>query len=75
MTDLLFVELYSKPPCFLPPGEQLQETTRTFSWRGTVTKGTLKWAEPEEDSAEYLRDKLKPALNHLPLTSGGGWEM
>jgi len=63
MTDLLFVEFYSKVPCFLRPGEQLQEARRTSLPRGTETKGALKWAKPEEDSLEYRRNKLKPALN------------
>lgn len=47
MTDLLLVQFYSKLPCFLLPGEQLQETS-TYLQRGTETKGTLKWAKPED---------------------------
>lgn len=48
MIDLLLAEFYGNLPCFLLPGEQLQETTCTYLQRGTETKGTLQSAKPED---------------------------
>lgn len=73
MIDLLLVEFYSKLPCFLLPGEQLQETTCTYLQRGTETKGTLKRAKPEEDYSAISKEQVEASSE--PSTFNNWWRM
>lgn len=70
MIDLLLVEFYSKLPCFLLPGEQLQETC-TYLQRGTETKGSLKWAKPEEDYPGISKEQVEASSE--PSTFNNRW--
>lgn len=75
MIDLLLAEFYSKLPCFLLSGEQLQETTGTYLQRGTGTKGTLRWAKPEEDYPGISKEQVEASSEPSTLIMGGGWEI
>lgn len=71
MIDLLLDEFYNKLPRFLLPGAQLQETTCTYLQGGTETRGTLKWANPEEDGAGIAKDQVEASFE--TPTFNDGW--